>query len=132
MSGYWLVLWLIVDLYHLRITSLAEDKDTIIGIQLVHAGRMVSLAPVESPFRKVIGSSSEDILGLEDKNIEPRTDCISSTNNPYLPTFVVPSAMNKRTIATVVASYASAAERAARAGFKMIEIEAGMISVSNV
>lgn len=93
-----------------RVVDFVHGMDSLIGIQLSHAGRKASTYP---PTRGRGSVPAE----------EGGWTTLGPSDTPY-GTFTVPVAMDTDDIAKVVRDYADAATRAVEAGFDLVEIHA--------
>ena len=95
-----------------RITTFLESQGAVPGVQLAHAGRKASH---RSPWKggKVIPLSEEK--GWQ---------TVAPSALPFTPDEPVPTALDGAGIQKVVDDFRAAAERALRAGFKVVEIHA--------
>lgn len=92
-----------------RIVRFVHAQGTLAGIQLAHAGRKAS---TRRPWE---GGAA---VPRDQGGWEP----VGPTDAPFSSTYPVPCALSTRDIASVVASFRSAAQRALRAGFDVVEI----------
>lgn len=94
-----------------RITDFIHQYDSIAGIQLAHAGRKASFkAPWQDPKQISIPEGGWQTVG--------------PSNIPFNEDDTIPEGLSAEGIEKVKADFKSAAERALRAGFKVIEIHA--------
>ncbi|WP_251451200.1 NADH:flavin oxidoreductase/NADH oxidase [Microbacterium sp. Marseille-Q6648] len=93
-----------------RVVDFVHGMDSLIGIQLSHAGRKAATYP---PTR---GRGSVPVE-------EGGWTTLGPSDIAY-GTFTTPAALDRAGIAKVVADYAAAAERAVAAGFDLVEIHA--------
>lgn len=94
-----------------RITRFIEEHGAVPGIQLAHAGRKASTAAPWKGGRPV----PEDEGGWQ---------TVAPSPLPFESNWRVPDALDEHGIRTVVAAFRNAAVRAARAGFRVVEIHA--------
>ena len=95
-----------------QITTFAHSQGQKIGIQLAHAGRKASTV---APFIHGSAAASAAAGGWPDEVYGP-------SDVPYSDALYAPKALTKEGIARVVSAFASAAKRAVRAGFDVIEV----------
>src|SRR5262249_21202381 len=91
-----------------RIVRFVHAQQSLAGIQLAHAGRK------GSTHRPWSGTGAVD---RERGGWQP----IAPTSEPFAPNYPVPCALTVAEIARLVAAFRSAAQRALRAGFDVIE-----------
>jgi 2,4-dienoyl-CoA reductase-like NADH-dependent reductase (Old Yellow Enzyme family) len=84
------------------------------AIQIAHAGRKASVQP---PWR-----GSTPLTAADAASGSPPWRTFGPTADPVGPTWPAPSAMTEADIRTTVEAFAAAAGRAARAGFRVLEI----------
>jgi|SRR5579871_148110 len=94
-----------------RIVRFIHGQQTLAGVQLAHAGRK------GSTHRPWSGSGAID---RADGGWQP----IGPTNQAFASNYPVPCPVSTREIATIVAAFRAAAQRAVRAGFDVVEIHA--------
>ncbi|HZP47417.1 MAG TPA: NADH:flavin oxidoreductase/NADH oxidase [Vicinamibacterales bacterium] len=94
-----------------RIVRFVHAQHSLAGIQIAHAGRK------GSTHRPWSGSGA---LSREQGGWQP----VAPTADAFAPNFPVPCALTAREIATLVAAFRQAAQRALRAGFDVVEIHA--------
>ncbi len=94
-----------------RSVRFIHAQQSFAGIQLAHAGRK------GSTHRPWSGAGAVD---REHGGWQP----VGPTAVPFAPNFPVPSALTAGEIATLVAAFRAAAQRALRAGFDLVEIHA--------
>jgi len=94
-----------------RITSFIEKQNAVPGIQLAHAGRKASH---HSPWKG----------GKALQRDEAPWQTLAPSAMPFKEGDPLPAAMSKQQIEQMVSDFRSAATRAARAGFKVLEIHA--------
>jgi 2,4-dienoyl-CoA reductase-like NADH-dependent reductase (Old Yellow Enzyme family) len=92
-----------------RIVRFVHAQQTLAGIQLAHAGRKAS---THRPWGGS-GAVDRDYGGWQP---------LAPTDQAFAPNYPVPVALSTREIATLVASFRAAAQRALRAGFDVVEI----------
>ena len=93
-----------------RIVHFLHDHGAVAGIQLAHAGRKAS---TRRPW--------EGGAHLK-PNEEHGWQTVSASDTPFTPGTTPPHALTKKEIHEVAASFAAAAKRALKAGFKVIEL----------
>lgn len=86
------------------------------AIQIAHAGRKASVHP---PW-----GGSTPLTAADAGTGSPPWTTFGPTGEPVGPTWPAPTAMTEAKIADVVAAFAAAAGRAAKAGFRVLEIHA--------
>jgi 2,4-dienoyl-CoA reductase-like NADH-dependent reductase (Old Yellow Enzyme family) len=94
-----------------RITSFIESQDTVPGIQLAHAGRKASH---HIPWKGGAALTAD----------EGAWQTMAPSAIPFKEGEPAPLAMEKEDISQLVTDFHAAAERALKAGFKLIEIHA--------
>jgi 2,4-dienoyl-CoA reductase-like NADH-dependent reductase (Old Yellow Enzyme family) len=94
-----------------RIVRFVHAQDTLAGIQLAHAGRK------GSTHRPWGGAGAID---PEHGGWQP----VGPTGQAFAPNYPMPCALETREIPRIVAAFRSAAQRALRAGFDLVEIHA--------
>ncbi len=92
-----------------RITTFLEAQGTVPGIQLAHAGRKASNS---SPWK-----GSQFLLPEQGG-----WQTVSATNQPFRPSDTAPVALDEAAIQKIITDFTKAAERAVKAGFKVVEI----------
>jgi 2,4-dienoyl-CoA reductase-like NADH-dependent reductase (Old Yellow Enzyme family) len=95
-----------------RITTFIEAQGAIAGMQLAHAGRK------GSTYRPWEGDS------YVDENHGGWKPVVAPSAIPFSPNYAVPEALTVAEIADIVDSFAKAAGRALKAGFKVVEVHA--------
>ena len=95
-----------------RVAAFIRSQGAVAGIQLAHAGRKASTAP---PFE---GG------GPVDPSRGGWRPIFGPSPEPLHPDGIVPQALDEAGIEAVIAAFAAAAERAARAGFQVLELHA--------
>jgi 2,4-dienoyl-CoA reductase-like NADH-dependent reductase (Old Yellow Enzyme family) len=95
-----------------RIARFLHDQGAVAGIQLAHAGRKASSAP---PWRGGAALKTPEEGGW-------RT--VSPTSLPFHENDPLPEALDEAGVAGIVDAFEAAADRALRAGFKVLEIHA--------
>ncbi|KAJ7484633.1 FMN-linked oxidoreductase [Mycena latifolia] len=97
------------------LVDFAHSQGQKIGIQLSHAGRKGSTTPPwvmeETTAHESIGGWPQDIWG--------------PSAVPYAPGYSMPKELNREMIDDIVQAFGTAAKRAAKAGFDVIEIHSG-------
>lgn len=95
-----------------KVVEFAHSQGQKIAIQLAHAGRKASTL---APFLHS-GSAADEAQGGWPG------DLIAPSAIPFVPTYPTPKELDKAGIKRVVAGFASAAKRAVKAGFDVIEL----------
>lgn len=111
----------------ISIVNLAKQTNTIISIQLTHAGRKASNNQVKLPYH-----CKGNVLSIKEKDKKTIEKIISSSHIPYSPVHEKPLALSKKDISEIIKMYVEAAKRAVTAGFDVIEIQAGKYLLSGV
>jgi 2,4-dienoyl-CoA reductase-like NADH-dependent reductase (Old Yellow Enzyme family) len=96
------------------IVSAIAGFGSVPAIQIAHAGRKASVQP---PWR-----GSTPLTAADAASGSPPWRTFGPTADPVGPTWPAPSAMTEADIRTTVEAFAAAAGRAARAGFRVLEI----------
>ena len=96
-----------------RIFQFIESQGAVPGMQLAHAGRKASTA---APWK-----TGERVVEEKDGGWRP---IFAPSALPFSPGDIVPEELDREGIARVVRAFAEAAERALKAGAKIIEIHA--------
>lgn len=94
-----------------RIVSFIHQHGAVAGTQLAHAGRKAS---VDAPWR------GNKVLSDEENGWKP----VAPSEVPFNESFKVPHELSKEEIKKVISDFRDGAERAAKAGFKVVEIHA--------
>ena len=94
-----------------RITAFISYQGTVPGIQLAHAGRKASH---QSPWK-----GAQPL-----KPSEAAWQTVAASAIPFKDTDPLPQAINKEAIIKLINDFKAAAERALKAGFKVVEIHA--------
>ena len=96
-----------------RVNAFIREQGSVPAVQLAHAGRKASMTPPwESPVRVVPPAE-----GGWDPVVAPSAE-------RYSPTYPLPIALDRAGMDKVVADFAAAAGRAAKAGFLLAEVHA--------
>jgi len=95
-----------------RIARFIEDRGSVPGMQLAHAGRKASTPP---PWENRSESLSEAEGGWQ---------VVAPSSIPFEPGCCVPTELSCEAIGEIVAAFAAAARRALEAGFRVVEIHA--------
>jgi 2,4-dienoyl-CoA reductase-like NADH-dependent reductase (Old Yellow Enzyme family) len=95
-----------------RITTFIEAQGAIAGMQLAHSGRKGS---VSRPWE------GDSLLDEEHGGWKP---VVAPSPIPFSPDYAVPELLSVKEISEKVKSFAKAAERALKAGFRAIEVHA--------
>lgn len=95
----------------LQITQFIKNQQSVPGIQLSHAGRKASTA---APWK------GRGKVSIEDGGWVP----VAPSSIAFSDNYAVPVELNIEGIRAIVSNFKSAAERALRAGFELIEIHA--------
>src|SRR5215468_3293807 len=93
-----------------RIVKFIDARDAVAGVQLAHSGRKASTQ------RPWVGSKA---MTVEEGGFRP---IVAPSPLPFRPQDPVPEALDESGIARIVRAFGDAAERALRAGFRVIEI----------
>jgi len=93
-----------------RITTFLKSQGTVPGMQLAHAGRKASMALPWDPART---------LPPEEGGW---TNVMAPSAERYSDTYPIPVALDRAGMDKVVADFASATQRAAKAGFQLVEV----------
>ncbi|KAF2639784.1 FMN-linked oxidoreductase [Massarina eburnea CBS 473.64] len=115
-----------------RVSDFIKSQGALSGIQLAHAGRKASTVPAwvgsTRPGKKVSGRATSEIGGWPENVVGPMGgeewtwDGIKTTDESGW--YWAPKALSESDIAQLVKDWATAAERAVKAGIEMIEIHA--------
>ncbi|KAI0464660.1 hypothetical protein LJB42_002280 [Komagataella kurtzmanii] len=97
-----------------KITELAHSQNSLIGIQLDHAGRNGSTLPL---FYSLLGSATKDDDGWPNKLVAPSAI-------PFKEDFPVPKELTLKEIEELVNQFGVCAKNSVEAGFDFIEIHA--------
>jgi 2,4-dienoyl-CoA reductase-like NADH-dependent reductase (Old Yellow Enzyme family) len=95
-----------------RIVRFLDGQGAVAGMQLAHAGRKAS---TQQPW---VGTK---VLGVDEGGFRP---IYAPSAIPFRPENPVPEALSEAGIARIVRAFGDAAERALRAGFRVIELHA--------
>lgn len=95
-----------------RINTFLESQGAVPGVQLAHAGRKASH---RSPWNGGTAIAPSEESGWQ---------TVAPSALPFTPDEPVPAALDEAGIRKVIDDYRAAAERAVRAGFKVVEIHA--------
>ena len=95
-----------------RIVRFIDGQGAAAGMQLAHAGRKAS---TQQPW---VGSK---VLSPDEGGFRP---ILAPSAIPFRPTDPVPEALDERGIARIVRAFGDAAERALKAGFRVLELHA--------
>jgi 2,4-dienoyl-CoA reductase-like NADH-dependent reductase (Old Yellow Enzyme family) len=95
-----------------RITKFVDAHGAIAGMQLAHAGRKAS---TQRPWE------GNKTLSIEEGGFRP---ILAPSAIPFRPQDPIPDALDEKGIARIVRAFGDAAERALRAGFRVLEIHA--------
>ncbi len=94
-----------------RITTFIHQQGAVAGIQLAHAGRKGSCAKAWDG-------------GKQLKNNNGGWTTVAPSAVPFFPDDEVPTVLDEKGIAKVISDFKTAAQRAIKAGYKVIEIHA--------
>jgi len=95
-----------------RIVKFVHAQGAVAGMQLAHAGRKAS---TQRPWE------GNQTLSIEEGGFRP---ILAPSPLPFRPQDPVPEALDEKGIARIVRAFGDAAERALRAGFRVIELHA--------
>lgn len=95
-----------------RINTFLESQGAVPGVQLAHAGRKASH---RSPWKGGTAIAPSEDTGWQ---------TVAPSALPFIPDEPVPTALDEAGIRKVIDDYRAAAERALKAGFKVVEIHA--------
>ena len=93
-----------------RIVKFIDARDAVAGMQLAHSGRKAS---TQQPW---VGNRT---LSADEGGFRP---ILAPSPLPFRPQDPVPEALDEKGIARIVRAFGDAAERALRAGFRVLEI----------